>query len=1130
MSSGALIIRALALVAAACAVARGRTPIWSLDASTLASAADNWTDVASASVFKPVGTPRLVSYPGAAGRSIPAVAFDVLSNTAYVAVWAYQFSSKDTELRVENTLVSWGRRGQAYKEVAFNFGSHPTFGAVVHYGADIGWCQNPLQPLTWRHLVYTYDGAVAKVYANGMFNNELNVGLDTDCTTSFLLGAQNNEAGNPDFNNPNNPLSSVAISKATVWEGAFSAAEVAALFADESKTYAPSQMDTGSVEIDAGVLHDVGNMTIGISPATGTLTRLSPKGDSFDFSVGVNKLRCMSGRIYHYGDVTMRIGAGGGNFWTSRTAPMAATVLAPGKRVVSAVDISSTFGQGFPLKVTRRWMKNCEGSLVLRFTLKNPGTTSVVVSGFGVAIPSNNDWTGRSLEDAHATCSITDPYVGAEAGWVQIVRLNGRGSAIVVLPERGTTFEAWRPLADYVVPRGVTFEGIYEWVVHSAGWAASDWKSTGTLWNKPTQVTLAPGKSVTYGFVFALAPSVAEVEPTVRKYGVPVAMALPGTILAADQTSKLVLMSDSPVSSVTVSPAGAVDLQLVSSDMVASGVGLRTVYNVVPKALGFSRVSINYAGSCKRAGHTVNYYATPSQRDAVDKVASHHETKQWYTDTSDPFNRTWAFLPWSKNTNSMVTEEYRSYIAGLSDEAGAGPNLLMAMKSLRRPTVSQVLQLDKYATQRLYGGLQGLDGSIKASMFYYDTTRCPGCYKTVTSGWGYDQCMSTWRTYNYPHQVAVYWSLYRIARLYQPLAAQLAHSWDWYLNKAVFTIVGMKAHGNRFIEWGLMDGSVFLEVLRDCKRENRTDLANTIEGVMNPRIATWSGRSYPFGSEMPWDSTGQEEVYQWMAYRGLEEKRLVTLDVVRAYTPLVAHWGWSGSARRYFDDVYYGLLPGVARGFHHYGASLNSIVLLDSFRRDPDSPTSLQLIRAGYAAANGVLGNIDKDGFAAMHFFSDPAYNTWEPYNGDYGSAFFGYVYSAGAYVVNSVAPLTATGRLCFGCEFVAAPSAGSECVVPKDAFHQRVFVSHLRMWVTLEAGEIEMLCYPVSASLPAVAQLTLAPRQQGVLTSALIRMGDGATIDSEAFTVGAPATRLLGGWSVELGANSTVVAITKSN
>eukprot|EP00727_Mastigamoeba_balamuthi_P011164 m51a1_g6670 hypothetical protein (177) ;mRNA; r:192164-193036 len=172
---------------------------------------------------------------------------------------------------------------------------------------------------------------------------------------------------------------------------------------------------------------------------------------------------------------------------------------------------------------------------------------------------------GLGLATAVSAVDLTrtfDPYVGAEAGWVQIVRLNGRGSALVVLPERGTTFEAWRPLKDHYVARGITFEGVYEWVVHSAGWAASDWKSTGTLWNKPTQVTLPPGKSVTYGFVFALAPSVAEVESTVRKYGVPVAMALPGTILTADQSSKLVLMSDSPVSSVTVSPSGAIDLQL----------------------------------------------------------------------------------------------------------------------------------------------------------------------------------------------------------------------------------------------------------------------------------------------------------------------------------------------------------------------------------------------------------------------------------------------------------------------------------------------------------------------------------------------------------------------------------------
>ena len=32
------------------------------------------------------------------------------------------------------------------------------------------------------------------------------------------------------------------------------------------------------------------------------------------------------------------------------------------------------------------------------------------------------------------------------------------------------------------------------------------------------------------------------------------------------------------------------------------------------------------------------------------------------------------------------------------------------------------------------------------------------------------------------------------------------------------------------------------------------------------------------GSEMPWDSTGQEEIYTWCRYFGADEKALVTLN------------------------------------------------------------------------------------------------------------------------------------------------------------------------------------------------------------------------------------------------------------
>jgi Family of unknown function (DUF5695) len=44
----------------------------------------------------------------------------------------------------------------------------------------------------------------------------------------------------------------------------------------------------------------------------------------------------------------------------------------------------------------------------------------------------------------------------------------------------------------------------------------------------------------------------------------------------------------------------------------------------------------------------------------------------WFTDTTDPFARAYSFMDYDSSLPGIIVQEYRSYVAGLSDEAGAG--------------------------------------------------------------------------------------------------------------------------------------------------------------------------------------------------------------------------------------------------------------------------------------------------------------------------------------------------------------------------------------------------------------------------------------------------------------------------
>ena len=168
---------------------------------------------------------------------------------------------------------------------------------------------------------------------------------------------------------------------------------------------------------------------------------------------------------------------------------------------------------------------------------------------------------------------------------------------------------------------------------------------------------------------------------------------------------------------------------------------------------------------------------------------------------------------------------------------------------------------------------------------------------------------------------------------------------------------------------------------------------------MKRRADRWNADAYPFGSEMAWDSTGQEEIFAWTSYFNYKDKALVSLSSILGYMPTVPHWGYNGNARRYWD-FFYGAAPGgtTERQIHHYGSGLNSIPVLSQYREHPDD---YYLLRIGYGGSMGALSNIDEEGFPSAAFHSYPQNLRWDTYTGDYGPNFFGHAVTTGTYVIN---------------------------------------------------------------------------------------------------------------------------------
>eukprot|EP00873_Tetraselmis_striata_P027364 jgi/Tetstr1/447628/TSEL_034988.t1 len=336
--------------------------------------------------------------------------------------------------------------------------------------------------------------------------------------------------------------------------------------------------------------------------------------------------------------------------------------------------------------------------------------------------------------------------------------------------------------------------------------------------------------------------------------------------------------------------------------------------------------------------------------------------------------------------------------------------------------------------------------------FPYNYTEMDKCRMPVSGPiWCMAPAMAnaTYRGYNVPHQTAVYWAMYRVARFYDRM--DTAHPWQWYLERAFRTV---KALGSPGV--GLMDGTVFREVLYALWEEGRWNetiagFAREVEDAMRLRADAWAEEQFPYGSEFNFDTTGQEEVYVWLSYFGHTRPAARTLEAILGYMRSLPNWAWNGGARSMGDLGNNGkwfVNRGVERGLMHYRAGLNMIPLIEAYRADPDDTLLLEI---AMGAMSGQLANIDESGAPSMMFHSFPFVNEFDPHSGDYGLGFFGHSLEAGAYYVHH--PIY--GPKCYLCDHREAANGSSVMVTPRDSFRQRVFLEPLGTYIVARTGHI---------------------------------------------------------------------------
>ena len=784
-----------------------------------------------------------------------------------------------------------------------------------------------------------------------------------------------------------------------------------------------------------------------------TVSELKSRENGFDFTPH-DRMDTRNGNGFYYlGDINLRLKTAPGKNWVSySSASQRGAVQAlpsDDPAILSAANLANTFPDGFPLEINRYWQKKGD-HLLLRFVLRNKTSKTIEIGALGIPMIFNNDINRKTLEEAHAQNVFYDPYIGKDAGYLQVTRLNGDGPVLLVLPWRKSAFEAYRPLLDDPTPRGITFEGFHEWMIHTKAYADNEWKGV-RPWNQPSSKVLAPDEKYQVGVEFVLAESVRDIENTLQKYSRPVAIGVPGYVLPENVDGLLFLKNDKELKKTSSNPQDALEVEYLST----TPTGWKK-YRVHGKQWGRARLTLTWEDGSEQ---TVSYKIIKPEADVISDNGHFLLTSQWYENKDDQFGRSPAVITYDYEAKKQVTQNSRAWIAGLSDEGGAGSWLNAIMKQLIKPDPKEIKMLETFVDKTIWGGIQYNQGEnkygVRKSMFYYEPDTMPsGTYNDTINyktwaAWPKKEAESVGRSYNYPHVAAAYWTMYRLARNYNGLVTQ--NPWNWYLENAFHTAMAMVTLAPYYAQFGQMEGTVFLLILNDLNAEGMTDLATQLEEAMKSRALEWASLKFPFGSEMPWDSTGQEEVYMWSDYFGFSEKALVTIKAILAYMPAVPSWAYNGNARRYWDFLYGGKLQRIERMIHHYGSALNAIPVLNEYRHEPDDT---YLLRVGYGGLMGAVSNITEDGFAPCAFHSFPSTLKNDGISGDYGSGFFGYAVNSATFITND----KKLGWLAFGGNLKENGNWIETEITT--AARSRVFIAASGTWLTLDAGSFAHVNY----------------------------------------------------------------------
>lgn len=555
-----------------------------------------------------------------------------------------------------------------------------------------------------------------------------------------------------------------------------------------------------------------------------------------------------------FGDAILRYRPAGNGAWTTaRTSPQSGiatssfTTSPDGTRYISHYTITSALSGG-PL-VFESVFTFEQNALLWTLNVTNQSGGSVELGDLALPMTMNDVYSGVS------SSTMKHSFVSGYGSFLFWMRPDSVGPFLLMTPNDNTPLEYWDN------DSGGAANG-YEVFIHSkvsGGIAATNYPNVvtqGGAWRQTnTSLTLGAGGSQSYGFKFQWPNSYDEIRQDLVNEGKIDVHVVPGMTVPTNLFAQIALNTTQTVNSVTAEHPAATRIQYLGTTNVSTNT--YQLYQIQFSQLGENMLTINYG-----AGRTMylEFFVTEPLETLIKKRAAYlvsHQiiTNSWYSGLFCDFNMNDEVLI-TPDDHDTLGNSFQVYEIA-SDDAGESRPAYLGEKEAVYPVQSEVSALDYYITNFVWGGLQRTTNES----FSYGIYGVPDWHTLRTNN-----DLSLGRGYDYPHIVAMYYGMYRVAAQQPQISTALSAA--EYLARAWGTATSLWTNGGgQATQVGLMNEMVIPNLLDDLVAAGMTNQASILREYWEAKVNYYvTGHADLFASEYAFDATGFEAQEAYAKY------------------------------------------------------------------------------------------------------------------------------------------------------------------------------------------------------------------------------------------------------------------------